>query len=161
MDRPAAVVQTPRQSKQASLTRPTITTVNPATLQDAQESPPATAALITPQYLRQQRENAKSFLQTLHAHNYGFADLVKENLDADILKSLYRDLSLPITDYPSGHIADTSATTAAGKSPMPPIDATHAVATQATVSSQKLGRNDYLARLAAAKSKGVRSDSAK
>ncbi|KAJ4985491.1 Protein red1 [Stagonosporopsis vannaccii] len=139
------------------------TTQKPPTVNRTQQ---ANTAASETDLVQQQREEAKQFIRLLNANNVGYHALAKENIDLELLRSLYRSMNLPSEPEPipppktNGTAASkpptdhqTSTTATGGPQKAVPSVSTN-VATAATTSSaapSPVDRKDYLARLQAAK----------
>lgn len=81
-------IEAARQTKSSGFKQPT---KSPA---DTTKDP--VSNVFNADYLSMQRKRAKQFLLAMHRENYGFDDLMKEDLDANLLRELYDELGIDL-----------------------------------------------------------------
>ncbi|KAF1931920.1 uncharacterized protein M421DRAFT_417653 [Didymella exigua CBS 183.55] len=139
-------------------------TYNPDRPSLGQKTPQVSVPKVAPQQsvilsevdqVQLQREEAKQFIRLLNANNVGYHALAKENIDVELLRSMYRSMNLPSEPEPiplpktNGAAANPSAETQ--PKAVSSVSTNIAAASAASAAASPVDRKDYLARLQAAK----------
>jgi hypothetical protein len=105
--------------------------------------------------VQQQREEAKQFIRLLNSNNIGYHALARENIDVELLRSMYRSMNLPSEPepipLPKTNGAAAKASTETQPKAVPAVSTNIAAASAASAAASPVDRKDYLARLQAAK----------
>ncbi|KAH6643536.1 hypothetical protein C7974DRAFT_381731 [Boeremia exigua] len=125
-------------------------------------SPQVKTAVSEADTVQLHREEVKQFIRILNANNVGYHALAKENVDLELLRSLYISMNLPSEPAPipppktNGTAATKPSANSQPSTPVPSISqktvppvSTNVAAASAAPSP--VDRKDYLARLQAAK----------
>lgn len=109
----------------------------PVPAQDLQAPSGRNLESIQPEYLAALRTNAKEFVMAWHQAGYAYAQLVKEDLDADFLAGIYEELGLDVTKNDQVHknslgnsaVISTQRAVNPNLPPKPPASEKHSIAT--------------------------------